>query len=69
MVIFPDNSIKIMDIDEFAEAIEKKLITKEQEIKALNSFHNLLNYIYNNEYDLLKQPIIELESYLNPQSC
>lgn len=69
VVIFPDNSIKIMDIDEFAEAIEKKLITKEQEIKALNSFHNLLNYIYNNEYDLLKQPIIELESYLNPQSC
>ena len=68
MVIYPDNSIRIMDIDEFADAINKNLITKEQEIKALNSFHNLLNYVYNNEYSLLQEPVTELEKYLSSQS-
>ena len=57
-----------MDIDEFADAINKNLITKEQEIKALNSFHNLLNYVYNNEYSLLQEPVTELEKYLSSQS-
>nr|WP_315101110.1 DUF402 domain-containing protein [uncultured Catonella sp.] len=68
VIIYPDNSIRIMDIDEFSEAINQKLITKEQEIKALNSFHTLLNYIYNNEYYLLQNPITELEKYLSSQS-
>ena len=68
MVIYPDNSIRIMDIDEFADAINKNLITKEQEIKALNSFHNLLNYVYNNEYSMLQEPVKELEKYLSSQS-
>lgn len=68
VVIYPDNSIRIMDIDEFADAINKNLITKEQEIKALTSFHNLLNYVYNNEYSLLQEPVTELEKYLSSQS-
>ena len=68
LIVFPDNSIKILDLDEFAEAIEKNYITKEQEIKALNSFHTLLDYIYNNDYSNLQEPIKELEKYLNSQS-
>ncbi|MGP1433173.1 MAG: DUF402 domain-containing protein [Catonella sp.] len=68
LIVFPDNSIKILDLDEFAEAIEKNYITKEQEIKALNSFHTLLDYIYNNDYSKLQEPIKELEKYLNSQS-
>ena len=68
VIVFPDNNIKILDIDEFAEAIEKKLITKEQEIKALKSFHILLDYIYNNNYSLLMEPIIQLEKYISSQS-
>ena len=67
LIIFPDNSIKILDLDEFAEAIEKNYITKEQEIKALKSFHNLLDIIYNNNYSTLQNPIIELEKYLITQ--
>ena len=68
LIVFPDNSIKILDLDEFAEAIEKNYITKEQEIKALRSFHTLLDYIYNNDYSKLQEPINELEKYLNSQS-
>ena len=68
LVVFPDNSVKILDIDEFSEAIENKYITKEQEIKALKSFHSLLNCIYNNEYNLLQNPVIELEKYISSQS-
>lgn len=69
LIVFPDNSIKILDLDEFAEAIEKNYITKEQEIRALNSFHTLLDYIYNNDYSKLQEPINELEKYLSSQSC
>ena len=69
LIVFPNKSIKILDFDEFADAIEKNYITKEQEIKALKSFHTLLDYIYNNNYATLQEPINELEKYLNSQSC
>ena len=68
LIVYPDNSIRILDLDEFAEAIEKSYITKEQEVKALNSFHALLDYIYNDEYSLLQEPIALLEEYLSTLS-
>ena len=68
VIVYPDGSKKILDIDEFAAAIEKRLITKEQEIRALKSFHLLLSYIYNDNYKTLTQPIEELEKYLSSQS-
>ena len=68
LVVYPDNSIRILDLDEFAEAVEKNYITKEQEVKALNSFHVLLDYIYNDEYSLLQEPIYALEEYLSSLS-
>ncbi len=68
VVVYPDGSFKILDIDEFAAAIEKKLITKEQEIKALKSFHSLLDFIYADKYDTLKEPVLQLERYLSAQS-
>ena len=68
LVVYPDNSIRILDLDEFAEAVEKNYITKEQEVRALNSFHALLDYIYNDEYSLLQEPIYALEEYLSSLS-
>lgn len=63
VVIYPDLSYKVIDLDEFATAIKEGFITKEQEIRALTSLNHLLNLIYNNEYKNLQSPILELENF------
>ena len=61
IIIHPDERMQILDIDEFAEAIKKSYITKEQEFKALKSFDYLTKLIYNGDYRILQKPIFELE--------
>lgn len=68
VIVYPDGKVNYMDIDEFALAIEKNLITKEQELKALRSYHYLVSAIANEEFHTLTSPIEELEAYLNSQS-
>lgn len=68
VIVYPDGSVRHMDIDEFAEAIEKCLITREQEIKALKSYGFLIDLLHKNEFDRLQAPLVELSAYLNTQS-
>lgn len=68
IVVFPDGKVRHMDIDEFALAVEQNLITKEQEIKALRSYHFLVDTISEGKYHTLQAPILELEAFLNLQS-
>lgn len=68
IVVFPDNSVTYMDIDEFADAIEANLITKEQQLKALRSYDFLVKLIHKGEYHTLMSPIQQLEEFLNLQS-
>lgn len=48
--IMPDGSVKVIDLDEFAEAIEQKLITESQAINALRKTDMLLCKIYRGEF-------------------
>jgi len=46
VVIFPDGTVRVVDLDEAADALEQGLITAEQLTKALRSTDKLLSYIY-----------------------
>lgn len=68
VIVYPDGRLNFMDIDEFALAVEKNLITKEQELKALRYYHNLVQAVTHGEFGFFQAPILELEAFLNPQA-
>lgn len=50
VVLYPDGQIRVLDLDELAEASVKDLITKEQLHSALARTDKLLNVMYKNEF-------------------
>ena len=46
VLIYPSGMIKVVDLDELAEAVEKKLITTEQLLDSLRKLDALLRLIY-----------------------
>ena len=58
VIIYPDGRMKVVDLDELAEAMEENLITKEQMISCLRSLNHLLSLIYRDKFD-------RLQSYLD----
>ena len=58
VIIYSDGRVKVVDLDELAEALERDLITKEQMTSCLHSLNHLLTLIYRDKFD-------RLQSYLN----
>lgn len=54
VIIYPDGRMKVVDLDELAEAAEENLITKEQMISCLHSLNHLLSLIYRDKFDRLQ---------------
>lgn len=50
--IFPDGRVKVVDLDELADALEQELITKEQMLFALRSLDKFLNIVYSNSLSI-----------------
>ena len=46
VVIFPDGTVRVVDLDEAADALEQGLITADMLSRALRSTNKLLSYIY-----------------------
>ena len=59
VIIKPDGTVKVVDLDELAEAFKKELISNEQLTTALLQLNNLLNVIYADRFDRLA---VELNS-------
>ena len=53
VVIFPDGTVRVVDLDEAADALEQGLITADMLAAALRSANNLLAYIYQNRFSEL----------------
>lgn len=60
VIIDPDGRMKVVDLDELAEALEKNLITKEQMSTCLRSLNHLLTYIYRDKFDRFQSPLDSL---------
>lgn len=60
VVVYPDGRMKVVDLDELAEALEKNLITKEQMVSCLRSLNQLLTLIYRDKFDRLQSHLDSL---------
>ncbi len=61
VILFEDGSIRIMDLNELADAQEKKLITSSETNYALKTVNNLLNIIYDGRFYTLQEPVNQAE--------
>ena len=50
VVIFPDGKVRVVDLDEAADALEQGLITADMLTQALRSTNKLLTYIYQGRF-------------------
>lgn len=53
VIVYPDGFVKVVDIDEIADALNKETITIEQVKKSLYSLDRLLSIIYEDKLDTL----------------
>jgi len=55
VIVYPDGHMKIMDLDELADALEQKLINKEMMCTCLRRLHALLDLIDRDKFDRLQE--------------
>lgn len=60
VIIHPGGGVKVVDLDELAEAMERNLISKEQTTSCLRSLNHLLSLIYRDKFDRLQAPLDNL---------
>lgn len=61
VIIYPEGNVKVVDLDELAEALEQDLITKEQTAFCLRSLNHLLSLLYRDKFDRLKNRLNSLK--------
>lgn len=54
VIISPEGRMKVVDLDELAEAMERDLITKEQTTTCLRNLNHLLTLFYRDKFDRLQ---------------
>ena len=57
VIVFPDGFVKVIDLDEFEEALDKHLITVADVRRALKSLDTLLRTIYDGRFSELQSEI------------
>ena len=62
VIVYPDDSIHVVDIDEVAEALKYEKLPKEDVIMLLNNLNKLLTIIYSGRFDEYKAMINEYDS-------
>lgn len=60
VIIRPDGSFEVVDLDELAEVMEQDLITKKQMTSCLRSLNHLLTLIYRDKFDRLQSRLDSL---------
>ena len=55
VVIFPDGTVRVVDLDEAADALEQGLITTDMLMQALRSTDKLLSYIHHGKFSELTE--------------
>lgn len=65
IIVYPNGSVRVLDLDEAAEAAEQGLITQEMLFRSMRAANNLLNDIYAGKFHEYQQ---EIEKYTHFQS-
>ena len=61
VILYEDGSIRILDLDELADALEQELITQEEATYALRTVNSLLKLIYEGQFHTLQEPVNNAE--------
>lgn len=61
VIIYPDGEVKVVDLDEIAVALERKLVSDRELVIALRTLDSLLNMIYSKDFDYLKSKVEQFE--------
>lgn len=62
VLVYPDGFVKVVDIDELAQALEQQLIDEAVLKKALRQLHHLLEIIYCGDFHTLQTPIEKIST-------
>lgn len=62
LILYEDGSMRIVDLDELAEAMEGKLISPEEANYALRTVNSLLQIIYSGRFHTLQDPVNKAET-------
>ena len=57
VIVYPDGFVKVVDLDEFEEALDKELLTGDEVKKALRSLDSLRRIIYDGRVSELQKEI------------
>ena len=60
VLIYPDGRLKVVDLDELAEAFDRHLIDDEALKNSLLDLNRLLEIIYSRQFSSLERPILDL---------
>ncbi len=61
VLLYNDGSIRIVDMDELADALDQRLISKEEAAYALRALDHLLQIIYSGRFHDLQEPVNQVE--------
>ncbi len=61
LILYEDGSMRIMDLNELADALDNKLITQAEATYALRTANSLLQIIYAGQFQTLQDPINGME--------
>lgn len=61
VIVYPDNTVKVVDLDEIAVALERKMLSERELSIALRTLDSLLNIIYSGDFDFLKSKVETFE--------
>lgn len=62
VIIYPDGKLRVVDLDEIAVALERKLLSERELEVALRTLDSLLNMIYEGDFDYLKSKVEQFEN-------
>ncbi|NLP34853.1 MAG: DUF402 domain-containing protein [Clostridiales bacterium] len=62
IILYKDGSTKILDLDELSQALEQRLIRREEAVYALRTLDSLLKIIYSGNFYTLQDPINKSEA-------
>ena len=63
VIVYPDGSLRVLDLDEAAEAVEQGLITEEMLCRSMRAANNLLQDIYAGKFNEYQQKIEKYTTY------
>ena len=54
VILYPDGKLRVLDLDELAEAFERGLLSPEKMVVCMQRLNHLLEYIYKDRFDRLQ---------------